>query len=59
MFKETLTYFLGVIILVTAVIMVVSFFVTLPQPFVIVDTIILILSTAIFLFVDKKQDKDE
>ena len=59
MFKDTLMYFLGVTILVTAIIMVVSFFVTLPQPFVIVDTIILVLATAIYLFVDKKQDKDE
>ena len=59
MFKDTLKYFLGVTILVTAVIMVVSFFVTLPQPFVIVDTALLILATAIYLFVDKKDNKDE
>ena len=54
MLKETLMYFLGVMILATAIVMIVSFFVTLPKPIVIADTIALILSTAIFLFVDSR-----
>ena len=58
MFKDTLMYFLGVTILVTAVIMVVSFFVALQQPFVIIDTAALILSIAAYLFIDSK-NKDK
>ena len=58
MFKDTLMYFLGVMILVTAVVMLVSFFVALPKPLVIADTAALILSIAGYLFLDNK-NKDE
>ena len=57
--KQTLSYLLGAIIVVTAIVMIVSFFVTLPQPLVIGDTAALILSTALYLFLDKKDNKDE
>ena len=61
MFKDTLMYFLGVMILVTAVVMLVSFFVAFPKPLVIADTAALILSIAGYLFFDShnKDDKDE
>ena len=54
--KQTLSYLLGAIIVVTAIVMVVSFFVTLPQPLVIGDTAALILSTALYLFLDKNKN---
>ena len=57
MFKDTLNYFLGVIIAISAVIMIVSFFVALPKPFVVADTAALILSTALFLFLDRNKDE--
>ena len=57
--KQTLSYLLGAIIIVSAIVMIVSFFVTLPQPLVIGDTAALILSTALYLFLDKKDNKDE
>ena len=54
--KQSLSYLLGAIIVVTAIVMVVSFFVTLPQPLVIGDTAALILSTALYLFLDKNKN---
>ena len=64
--KKYVMYALTTIIIITLLVMIVSFFFTLPQPLVIADTIVLILSIGAFLFLDKKddskndkQDKDE
>ena len=56
--KQTLSYLLDAIIVVTFVVMLVSFFVTLPKPLVIADTVALIISTALYLFLDRKDKKD-
>ena len=56
--KQTLSYLLDAIIVVTFVVMLVSFFVTLPKPLVIADTVALIISTALYLFLDSKDKKD-
>ena len=56
--KQTLSYLLGAIIVVSFVVMLVSFFVTLPKPLVIADTSALIISTALYLFLDSKDKKD-
>lgn len=56
--KQTLSYLLGAIIVVSFVVMLVSFFVTLPKPLVIGDTAALIASIALFLFLDSRDKKD-
>ena len=56
--KQTLSYLLDAIIVVTFVVMLVSFFVTLPKSLVIADTVVLIISTALYLFLDSKDKKD-
>lgn len=53
--KQTLSYLLGAIIVVTFVVMLVSFFVTLPKPLVIADTAALIVAIAIYLFMDREK----
>ena len=55
--KQTLYYILAAIIIVSFVVMLVSFFVTLPKPLVIGDTAVLIIAIALVLFLDKK-DKE-
>ncbi|MBQ9716053.1 MAG: hypothetical protein IJV77_06570 [Clostridia bacterium] len=55
--KQTVSYILTAIIIVTFVVMLVSFFVTLPKPLVIGDTAALIVAIALVLFLDKK-DKE-
>ncbi|MBR5145482.1 MAG: hypothetical protein IKV34_02325 [Clostridia bacterium] len=56
--KQTLSYLLGAIIVVSFVVMLVSFFVTLPKPLVIGDTAALIIAIALYLFLDSKDKKD-
>lgn len=56
--KQTLSYLLGAIIVVSFVVMLVSFFVTLPKPLVIGDTAALIIAIAIYLFIDREK-KDQ
>lgn len=53
--KQTLSYLLGAIIVVSFVVMLVSFFVTLPKPLVIGDTAALIVAIAIRLFMDREK----
>jgi len=56
--KQSLSYLLGAIIVVSFVVMLVSFSVALPQPLVIGDTAALIIAIALFLFLDSKDKKD-
>jgi len=56
--KQSLSYLLGAIIVVTFVVMLVSFFVALPKPLVIGDTAVLIIAIALFLFFDSKDKKN-
>ena len=56
--KQTLMHILVALIVVSFVTMLVSFFFTLPQPLVIVDTVVLILSIVAFLLLDKKDDEE-
>ena len=56
--KQTLSYLLGAIIVVSFVVMLVSFFVTLPQPLVIGDTAALIIAIALYLFLDSRDKKE-